>query len=127
VTGGKELDKIFIKDLRVFGYHGYLPEEREKGQDFVIDILMSLDLRAAGKSDDINDTVDYREVINLVSEIVSRERFSLIEALAERITAAILSSFKVTKVKLDVKKTEAPLEQAVGFVGVRISRASQPS
>src|SRR5450756_1001416 len=73
------LEHIIIKDLKVFAHHGVLPEEREKGQDFLIDLEIELDSSAAIGADDISRTIDYAQVVESVSRMATGERYNLIE------------------------------------------------
>ncbi len=74
-------DRITLRGLRVFGYHGVLPRERYNGQDFVIDVTLSLDVAAAAASDDLADTVDYGALAVELAAIVSGEPVDLLETL----------------------------------------------
>ena len=57
------MEKIIIKGLKLFAYHGVNPEEKENGQNFILDITAELDADAAKKSDNIDDTVSYAKII----------------------------------------------------------------
>ena len=97
-----------------FGRHGVLASERELGQRFVVDLEMRLDLRRAGVSDDLTETVDYSEAHRQVREIVEGGPFDLIETVAERIAASILESHsKIEAVRVKVAKPEVRLEDTV--------------
>jgi dihydroneopterin aldolase len=107
-----------------FGRHGVLASERELGQRFIVDVEMGLDLRPAGVSDDLTETVDYSEVHRRVREIVEGEPFDLIEAVAERVALSILQSHpKIETVRVKVKKPDVRLEGTVlGGSAVEILR-----
>jgi dihydroneopterin aldolase len=83
---------------------------------------MSLDLAASGKSDKIEDTLDYRGTIGLVRHLVQKSRFSLLEALAEAIAAAILASAPVEEVQVRLSKLAAPIPDFSGKITVAIVR-----
>lgn len=101
-------DKIIIKGLELFGYHGYHPEERERGQLFSVDL--ELEGEFSSKSDALQETVDYGQVIRRVSKINEVSRFHLLESFAVAIAEAILQEFpKVRLVKTRVKKLNPPL------------------
>lgn len=114
-------DKIVVKNLKLFGRHGVLPQEKE-GQNFLIDFEMAEDVQAAAKSDSIKDALDYHRAIEEVSAIVEGKSYNLIETLAEEIAKALLSRFRTEKVKVRVKKIEAPLTRDVEWVAVEIER-----
>ena len=118
------MDKIVMKNMKFYGYHGMLPEEQANGQDFFIDIEMSLDLNKPGKTDEIDDTVDYAEVYGLIKNITKNNKFRLIERLADNIAREILSRYaKVCKIMVRVKKPEAPLTGEFDWVGVELERS----
>ncbi|NLC68431.1 MAG: dihydroneopterin aldolase [Clostridiaceae bacterium] len=116
------MGKIIIKNMKVHGYHGVNPLEKEKGQVFCFDIEMHASLDKAGYSDNIDDTVDYSRVYGLVKHIVQNERFQLMEKLAKTIARAILREYDMVKaVKVVAKKPEAPIDGEFDWVGVEIN------
>ncbi|SDK67986.1 dihydroneopterin aldolase [Natronincola ferrireducens] len=117
------MDKIILKNLGFYGYHGVLPEENRLGQKFFVDIELYVDLQAAGESDDVKDTVNYADVYNITKDIVENERFQLIEALAERIAATVLKDFPVVReILVTIRKPEAPVNGIYDYFGVEIRR-----
>ncbi len=115
-------DKILIKGLRVFGYHGVNRIEREHGQHFVVDIEARLDLREAGSTDLLGTTLDYDSVVKKVQNVVSHERYTLIEALAQRISDVVLEYPEVYAVTVRVAKPKPPIEADLESVQVEIQR-----
>jgi len=101
------MDKIFIRDLALRGIIGSYPEERREKQDIVINVEMHADLRAAGQSDDLNDTVDYKAIKKAILKLVEGSAFQLIESLAERISEIALGHDKVQKVIVTIDKPGA--------------------
>lgn len=100
-----ENDKILLTGMHFFGYHGTLPEERTLGQRFTVDVELRIDLRAAGQSDDLTQTVDYSEVYRQTRAVVEGEPLNLTEAVAERIAAAVLERHaRVQSVRVRVGK-----------------------
>ena len=77
------MDKIWIKDLEIFAYHGVLAEEKRNGQKFYVTVSMDVDLHAAGMTDDLDKTVNYAEVCELIRRTMQEESYDLIEAAAE--------------------------------------------
>lgn len=117
------MDQIIIEKLETFGYHGVFQEENFLGQKFVVDATLFLDTRKAGTTDDLEQSLDYGEVCQMIKKIVETEQFSLIEALAEEIATRLLIKFELlTKVNITVKKPWAPVKINVDTVGVRIER-----
>ncbi len=111
--GGSE-DRILLAGMVFHGRHGTLPAERELGQPFVVDIELRLDLRSAGLSDDLAQTVDYGEVHRRAKEIVEGSPVNLTETVAERVAAAILEEHpSVEAVRLKVAKPHVRLDDTV--------------
>ena len=120
----KKLDKIIMKDMAFFGYHGVMKEERALGQKFIVSIELSLCLKEAGKTDDINKTVSYAEVYDLVKKLVENVKFMLLEALSENIASIILKDFQmVSEVSVEIKKPEAPIPGIFNYMAVKINRS----
>lgn len=113
-----------MEGMVFFGRHGVLASERELGQRFVVDLEIRLDLRRAGVSDDLTETVDYSEVHHRVREVVEGGPFDLIEAVAERIATSVLESHpRIEAVRVKVSKPDVRLEGTVlGGSAVEIVR-----
>ena len=117
------MDRIFLRGMRFMACHGVLPHEREVPQPFEVDVEMGLDLRAAGESDDLDDTVNYAEVYDVVSTVLTVTRKYLIEAIAEEIADDLLRDFDVLRlVRVTVHKPAAPIDGIFSDVGVSILR-----
>ncbi len=119
------MDRIELTEIRCYGYTGYLPEEQVLGQWFEVDITLWLDLAIAGKSDAIEDTLDYRSVIATVQQLVKTSKFSLIERLATAIAEAILLEERVTQVRVRLSKTAAPIPDFGGIITIELTRPSE--
>lgn len=104
------------------GVHGVLPEEQERAQPFEVDVDLSVDLAAAGKSDDLGDTVDYGVVAESVVAVITDERHALLERLAERIATVALADGRVTSATVTVRKLQPPISAEIAHVAVRITR-----
>ena len=115
-------DKIVVRGLGVFGYHGVHPRERERGQRFVVDLEAYLDLRQPGRTDSLAETLDYSDLARRAAAIVAKERYDLIEALAERLAAVVLEYPRVRRAVVRVAKPEALSSLDVGEVFVQIER-----
>jgi len=101
------MDKIFIRDLALRCIIGIYPEERRDKQDVLVNVEMHCDLRRAGRSDALADTVDYKAVKKAILELVERSGFQLIESLAEHIADLALADPKVEKVVVTIDKPGA--------------------
>jgi len=115
-------DRLEVRGLRVVGTHGVLPEEQTRPQPFEVDLDVEADLRAAGRSDDLGDTLDYGSLVEMVAKVVSGERFQLLERLAERIAEVVLQDARATSVNVSVRKLRPPVPVDVATAGVRITR-----
>lgn len=117
------MDKIHINNLDIFAYHGVHEEEKINGQHFIFDITAHLDLSLPCKTDDVNDTVSYSDIIRKVTEVFTAEKYNLIEKAAQMVADAVLDSFpSVSECDILLKKPEAPINANFGFVAVEIRR-----
>ncbi len=117
------MDKIVIKDMEIYAYHGVHDFEKAKGQRFFVSVDMELDLREAGLGDDLGKTVNYAETAQLIREVMTGEKFNLIESCAERVAAEILNAYEqVKKVKVRVAKPDAPMDVDFDNVYCEITR-----
>lgn len=116
-------DRLALTGMRLFGYHGVLPEERARGQEFVVDVELEGDLRPAGRTDDLRRAIDYRKAYEVVKGVVEGEPRQLIEALAEEIARRLLALDRVTAVTVRVRKPGVKLGGPLAHAGVEIRRA----
>lgn len=102
------MDKIIVKGLKIYAYHGVNPEEKEQGQVFILDLEAKLDLSSAFESDNLDDTVSYAKIIKLALAVMKAEKNDLIERAAYRTAKAVLEEFEsIESVKLTLKKPDA--------------------
>jgi dihydroneopterin aldolase/2-amino-4-hydroxy-6-hydroxymethyldihydropteridine diphosphokinase len=116
-------DRIMLTGVRARGRHGVLPEERATGQDFVVDLELSLDLGVAAATDRVAATVHYGELAEQVVAVIAGEPVDLIETLAQRIADTALAFELVDRVAVTVHKPSAPIPVPFGDVAVRIERS----
>lgn len=117
------MDKIVIRDLEVFAYHGVLDFEKAKGQTFVVSAELMLSLKDAGMTDDLTKSVNYAEVCKDIYQVMTEEKYDLIEAVAENIASTILLKYdKVREIHVVVSKPQAPIEMTFDTVCVDITR-----
>lgn len=120
------MDKIQIKGLEIFAYHGVNPEEKENGQPFLLDITLWADLSRARRSDDLNDTVNYAAVRKTVQRVFTAEKYDLIERAAQAVCDGILGEHpQVEEVCVTLKKPEAPMNAVFDYVAVEVAEARQ--
>lgn len=104
------MDKICLKGMTFYGCHGVMAEEQRLGQRFIIDAELYLPLAEAGRTDGLEDTVNYADVYGLVRRIAEEERYALIEKLAGEIGRRVLAAFpKVERIAVTVHKPSAPV------------------
>ncbi len=117
-----EPDRIELRGLRVLGLCGILPEEQSRAQPLEVDLDVEADLSVPGRSDDVQDTIDYSALCAMAERIISAERFDLLEALAQRLAGAVMADERVLAVTVAVRKVRPPVPHHLETCGVRISR-----
>jgi len=115
-------DEIRIEGIAVEAIHGVLAEERRRPQPFRVDVTLRRDLSAAGRSDDLSDTVNYAEVAAIAVAVLTGPPRNLIERLAEEIADRLLNAFAVDEVEVRVHKPQAPVGVPFGDVSVAVHR-----
>jgi dihydroneopterin aldolase len=117
------MDKILIKDLKLYAFHGVNPEEKVQGQHFLLDIEAEIDLSKAGITDDLQDTVSYAKIIKTVRRVFTEEINDLLERAAQRVADTLLTEYPLLEsVKILLKKPEAPIQADFDYVGIEIVR-----
>ena len=117
-------DRIEIRDLRVTGTHGVLPEEQDRPPPFAVDVTAWVDMTAAQQSDDLADTVDYGALAQAAADVVAGRSYRLLEALAGRLASALLIvDPRLEAVEVTVRKLRPPLPLDVASTGVRVRRS----
>ncbi|MEW9052986.1 MAG: dihydroneopterin aldolase [Neobacillus sp.] len=117
------MDKIYVTNMQFYGYHGVFPEENRLGQRFNVDLSISLDLETAGRTDELEHSVNYGELFNVCKGIVEGKPYKLVEAVAENIAATVLHQFSlVTEVTVKVIKPDPPIPGHYQSVAVEITR-----
>lgn len=115
-------DTITLTGLRAFGHHGVFDFERRDGQEFIVDLQVTLDMAPAAASDDVAHTVDYGALATDVVAIVTGEPLNLIETLAGRIASSVLQHPLVLSVTVTVHKPSAPIPTTFRDVAVTVTR-----
>ena len=116
-------DRIELRGLKVRGNHGVFDHERADGQDFYIDVVLWLDLRAAGESDDLADTVDYGALAQQVAGIVGGEPRNLIENVGAEVAESIMTDERIDACEVTVHKPSAPIPLTFDDVAVVTRRS----
>ena len=110
---------ITVEGIRVFGYHGHLPEEAKLGGHFIINVWVTADTSEVEKKDNLKHTIDYVRIITIVKEQMAI-RADMIEVPAKRIVDAILPLCKVQKVRVEVEKMQPPIDATFDKISVII-------
>ncbi|GGK01245.1 7,8-dihydroneopterin aldolase [Lentibacillus kapialis] len=120
------MDKILLNQMAFYGYHGLFSEENVLGQRFYVDVELMLDLKTSSRSDNMNDSIDYSKVYNVVKDIVEGKPKNLVEAIAEDIADELFRAFDLLEAcRLRVTKPDPPIQGHYQSVGVEISRERQ--
>lgn len=118
------MDKIYIKNLQVYGYHGVFSAEKDIGQRFLISAEIFLDLREAGKSDDLTKTVHYGDLCAEIEKEFNKVKYDLIETAGEALAEYILLNKPLVKrAKVLIKKPWAPIGKPLDYVAIQVDRA----
>ena len=118
-------DKILIKGLHCSVRVGVRREEQEVRRNCEVDVVLYFDLSAAGKSDELDQTVNYSKVVDLIHELSRQVQYKLLESFAYRLFEEIFRSTAATRVKLRVKKMNPPIEGRFEYVGVELMRSRE--
>ena len=117
-------DEIRIEMLEVYAYHGVFPAEKRKGQTFMVNATLYTDIRKSAREDNLELSTNYSDVCHFITEWMQEKKYDLIETVAEGLAQAILLKYDlISKVDLEIRKPEAPIELPFGCVSVKISRS----
>lgn len=113
--------KILVKGLEIHAFHGVNPEEKRDGQKFILDIECDADLQPGALADSVENTASYAKILKRASAAFTREKYDLIETAGYETAKEILDSFPcVARVRVLVKKPEAPIKAEFEYVGVEV-------
>ena len=117
-------DRIVLASMEFQTHVGAGDDERRDLQVIEVDVEMTADLRAAGQSDDLGQTIDYGSVFKRCREVVESGTFNLLEAVAEAVATALLDGFsKIESVNVRVRKPGVPIDGVLEYAGVEIERS----
>jgi dihydroneopterin aldolase len=116
----RQQDKIFIRGLEVECIIGFIDWERRVKQKVVLDIELPVDCAHTAKTDAVADTLDYKQVVDQVIELISNSKFMLVETMAQKVAELIIQNFSVNWVRVVVNKPGAI--RGLRDVGVSIER-----
>jgi len=115
-------DRITLRNMVFYGYHGAFEAEKELGQRFEVDVELVTGLSVPGQTDDLEQSINYVDVYTLVQDIVQERSYNLLEAIAENIAGEILSAYSVDQVVVRVRKPNVPIGGVIDHVEVEITR-----
>jgi dihydroneopterin aldolase len=121
--GEHPVDRLALRGIRGFGHHGVFDFERADGQEFVVDVVLGVDTRAAGETDDLGETVDYGQLAKGVKATIESDPVNLVETLAQRIADLCLGEPVVRWAEVTVHKPDAPVDVAFDDVAITIYRS----
>lgn len=116
------MDKIIIKGLKLFAYHGVNPEEKADGQNFYLDITTTLNADKAKETDNVDDTVSYAKIVKTVRAVFCEKSYDLIEAAAHKVCVRVMEDYPVLQsITVLLKKPEAPIKADFEYVAVEVT------
>ncbi|KHF38307.1 dihydroneopterin aldolase [Halalkalibacter okhensis] len=118
------MDKIYMNQLAFYGYHGVFQEENKLGQRFLVDLVLNLDLKKAGTTDDLQSTINYGDAYQRVKGVVEGKPYKLVESVAEQIASDLLGAYELLQeVTVKVIKPDPPIPGHYHSVAVEITRS----
>jgi dihydroneopterin aldolase len=115
-------DRILLAEMAFFAHHGLNPEEEAAGQVFLVDVTVEANLHRAGHTDQIGDSLDYRELYARVRQAMTGERYRLLEAVAEAVAHRLLEVQRVDAVTVRVRKPHVKLGGPLAYAAVEVVR-----
>ena len=113
------MDKIYLKNIKIYAYHGCMEEEKKIGSDYLVNLIVHADLSLSCKSDELKDTVDYVALLDIVKKQM-KMRANLLENVADRVVIKIISQFpSVKKAVIKIAKLNPPINGDIDEVVIR--------
>ena len=113
------MDKIYLKNIKIYAYHGCLEEEKKIGSDYLVNLIVHADLSLSCESDELKDTVDYVALLDIVKNQM-KKRANLLENVADRVVNKIISQFpSVKKAVVKIAKLNPPINGSIDEVVIR--------
>jgi dihydroneopterin aldolase len=119
-------DRILLHQMAFYAYHGLTPEEQARGQVFIVDVAIEADLHRAGHTDEIADSLDYRDLYARVRQVMTKERYRLLEAVAEAVAHRVLEDERVQAVTVRLRKPHVKLGGPLAYAAVEVIRRRLP-
>ena len=119
------MDSIRIKNLKISARHGVYEFEKENDGTFELDLELYLPLLKAGKSDRLEHTINYKDIISTATKAFTEKQYALVEAAAQSVCDRLLNDFKIDKITIRVRKPHAPIDADFDTVEVRLNRKNE--
>ena len=116
---------IRLKNMQFYGFHGVDKSEKHLGGRFEVDVEMKLSLKKSCDSDELDDTINYEKIYKTVDTCVNKDKFYLIEALANSIAKDILINFPINSILVRVRKPHAPVKGVLDTIEVELNRSKE--
>ena len=118
------MEKITIKDIKLVGFHGLYDHEKRDGVNLGFDVELFFENQINNSDDNINETINYIEVIDIIKRVNSSGSFDLLETLCNKILNEIMKLFSPLKVVVRVRKFELPVDAELSFVEIEMTKES---
>ncbi|MCP3029672.1 dihydroneopterin aldolase [Halobacillus sp. A5] len=120
------MDQIQLNGMEFWGYHGLFPEENKLGQRFYVDLELEMDLKPAGRSDDMDLSIDYGEVYEVTKKVVEGKTRKLVETVADHLADELLQQFtQLAACRVKVTKPDPPIPGHYKSVAIDIYRRKE--
>ena len=119
------MDSIRIKNLKIPARHCVYEFEKEKDCTFELDIELYLPLFKAGEIDRLEDTINYEDIISVVTKAFTDKQYALVEAAAQSVCDRLLNDFKIDKITIRVRKPHAPIDADFETVELQLNRKNE--
>ena len=113
---------VRLQRMTFYGFHGVSKAERETGRRYEVDCELKFDFSKAGESDQLKDTINYKEVYDTVERVLTADHIQLLETLATRLVTGLLASFPVDAVSVRVRKMIPPIPGNLDYIEVELVR-----
>lgn len=120
------MSKIYLEDVKIYAYHGVLPEENIIGTFYILNLELHTDLWKASETDDLNDTISYAD-INAIIHDEMKIKSKLLEHVAGRIISSIHEKFsQISYIKLKITKTAPPMQGEMQGASIELEKSFKP-
>lgn len=120
------MSKIYLEDVKIYAYHGVLPEENVIGTYYILNAELHTDLWKAAESDDLNDTISYADINDIIYQEM-KIRSQLLEHVAGRIILKIHDRFpQIDYIKLKLTKTAPPMQGEMKGASIELEKSFKP-